>query len=51
LREHAAIGRDEAVPGICVVVQREQQLPVVERRQPWVDRVQRDECGVGLGVR
>ena len=51
LSEHAGVRRDEAVPGVRVMVQGEQQLPVIERRHARVDPVERNERRVGLEVR
>jgi hypothetical protein len=51
LSEHAGVRRDETVPRVCVMVQGQQQLPIVECRHARVDPVEWNECGVGLEVR
>lgn len=51
LREHARIRRDETVPGIGVMVKREQQFPNLECRHTRVDPVNGDKRRIGLVVR
>lgn len=41
-------GRDEPIPGVGVMVQRKQQLPVIERRHARVDAIKGYELRVGL---
>lgn len=48
LPEHAAVGRDEPVPRLGVVVESKQELPVVEVRHSGIDAIDPHQLGVDL---
>ena len=50
MREHAAVGRDQAIPGLDVVTEREQQLIVIQSRHALVDLIDWNELRVSLEV-